>query len=84
MKKSGKKSQRPNRKPAGTPKVCLYCVEKKEPWFSDAATLERFITERGKIIGRARTGFCSKHQRRFTTAVKHARHLALLPFVQQV
>jgi small subunit ribosomal protein S18 len=43
--------------------------------------LERFITERGKILPRRITGTCSKHQRDLANAIKRARILALLPFV---
>jgi len=62
-------------------KKCFFCDEKKEPWFSDIENLQRFLTERGKIMGRSRTGICAKHQKQLTLAVKYARHLALLPFV---
>ncbi len=65
------------------PKRCSFCKDEKNPVFSDTTTLKRFITDRGKIIGRARTGLCQKHQRRLTLAVKYARHLALLPFVDK-
>ncbi len=64
-----------------TPKKCFFCAEKKEPEFSDTATLNRFLTDRAKIIPMSRTGLCSKHQKRVTLSIKHARHLALLPFV---
>ncbi|MCL5969978.1 MAG: 30S ribosomal protein S18 [Patescibacteria group bacterium] len=63
------------------PKKCFFCEEKKDPNFSDVASLQKFVTERGKITGRSRNGFCSKHQRKLTIAIKHARHLALMPFV---
>ncbi|MCL4353013.1 30S ribosomal protein S18 [Patescibacteria group bacterium] len=59
---------------------CFFCKEKKNPWFSDYEILRRFITDRGKIIGRTRSGVCAKHQRKLTRSVKQARHLALLPF----
>lgn len=75
-----KKGTRPTRKYIA-PKECAFCKENKEPWYSDVETLQRFLTERGKIIGQARSGLCSMHQRRLTRAIKHARHLALLPFV---
>lgn len=73
-----------SRKTISAPKACLYCTEKREPWFDDVATLSKFITERGKIMSRSRTGLCSLHQRRLTTAIKHARHLALMPFISRV
>jgi len=63
------------------PKECYFCEQKKEPWYSDVASLQKFVTDRGKIIVRTRSGLCAKHQRRLTTAIKHARHLALMPFV---
>ena len=62
-------------------KKCYFCEEKKEPGYLDTEVLNRFLTERGKIVGRVRSGVCAKHQRRLSLAVKHARHLALLPFV---
>jgi small subunit ribosomal protein S18 len=39
-----------------------------------------FVSERGKIEPRRKTGTCLKHQRLVATAVKRARHLALLPY----
>ena len=63
------------------PKTCYFCDEKKQPSFSEVAVLQRFITERGKIISRVRNGLCSSHQKALTVEVKRARHLALLPFI---
>jgi small subunit ribosomal protein S18 len=62
-------------------KECYFCKEKKNPDFMDYEILKKFISERGKIQSRQRTGVCSKHQRKLTTAVKRARFLALLPFI---
>ncbi len=77
-----KKSQpRKRMQKVNTPKKCYFDEAKKEPTFSDVAELQRFITERGKIIPRSRSGLCAKHQKTLTTEVKHARYLALLPFV---
>ena len=65
----------------GRRKVCSFCVNKvKLIDYKDANLLRRYITERAKINGRRRTGTCPKHQRALTTALKRARHLALLPF----
>ncbi len=66
------------------PKKCHFCEIKKEPYFLDTPDLKKFLTERGKIIPRSRNGLCAKHQRRLTSSVKHARHLALLPFIVRV
>lgn len=63
------------------PKSCYFCDEKKEPTFSDSLVLQRFITERGKLIPRSRNGLCSSHQKTLTVEVKQARHLALLPYI---
>ncbi|KAB8141903.1 30S ribosomal protein S18 [Chloroflexia bacterium SDU3-3] len=63
-------------------KVCVYCAEKiRTPDYKDVKRLQRFVSERGKIMPRRRTGTCAKHQRGLTVAIKRARHLALLPFV---
>lgn len=69
---------------SNAPKECYYCTEKKEPTFEDTSSLNRFLTERAKIVPRSRNGLCAKHQRRLTLSIKHARHLALLPFVSEV
>ncbi len=51
-------------------------VDYKDPEF-----LKKFLNEQGKILPRRLTGTSLKFQRRVATAVKRARHLALLPFV---
>jgi len=63
------------------PKQCFFDTEKKDPTIEDIGTLRRFLTERGKITPRSRNGLCAKHQKQLTIAIKHARHLGLLPFV---
>ena len=77
-----KKRRIPKRK-ITVPKNCYFCKEEKIPWYSDVSSLQKFTTDRGKIIARTRSGICAKHQRRLTVAIKHARHLALLPFTGQ-
>ena len=65
-------------------KVCAFCLEKtKTIDYKDLSTLRRYLTERGKIKSRRKTGTCARHQRRLATAVKRARHLALLPFTAE-
>ncbi len=51
--------------------------------YKDTELLRKFITERGKILPRRITGLTAKQQRALTTAVKRARFLALLPFVNK-
>jgi small subunit ribosomal protein S18 len=79
---------RPERRRGGryTPrrKVCAFCVDKVEEIdYKDAAKLRRFLSDRGKIEPRRKTGTCAKHQRRLTIALKRARHLALLPYTSE-
>jgi small subunit ribosomal protein S18 len=49
--------------------------------YKDAEFLKRFLNEQGKILPRRITGTSLKYQRKVSTAVKRARHLALLPYV---
>ena len=51
--------------------------------YKDVNTLQRFINIYGQIEPISRTGLSAKQQRQLATAIKRARHLALLPFVAQ-
>ncbi len=51
--------------------------------YKDVELLRKFITERGKILPRRITGLTAKQQRDMTKAIKQARLIALLPFVNQ-
>jgi len=63
-------------------KVCSFCRDKvKEINYKDPVQLRPFISDRGKIQPRRKTGTCAKHQRILAVAIKRARHLALLPYV---
>ena len=63
-------------------KVCAFCTENVEKIdYKDIAKLRKFISERAKILPRRATGTCAKHQRELTTAIKRARQVALLPYV---
>jgi len=66
-------------------KVCRFCADKSMSIdYKETRTLRYFTTERGKIIPRRISGTCAKHQRALTTAIKRARHIALMPFVGSV
>lgn len=68
----------------GRNKTCFFCANKdKEIDYKDIKTLQRFITDRGKIIPRRITGNCAKHQRALTREIKRARAVALLPYVRE-
>jgi small subunit ribosomal protein S18 len=57
-------------------KAGIKYIDYKDPDF-----LIKFVNEQGKILPRRITGTSLKFQRRLGTAIKRARHLALLPFV---
>ena len=64
-------------------KVCVFCSSAEGAGvidYKDAAKLKKYISERGKILPRRVTGSCATHQRALTTAIKRARHIALLPY----
>ncbi len=66
-------------------KVCSFCVDKalSNIDYKDAGKLRRFISERAKILPRRVTGTCARHQRELTTAIKRARYVALLPYINE-
>jgi len=64
-------------------KVCIFCKNKsKSIDYKDVETLKTLITPNGKISARRATGTCAKHQRELAVAIKRARFMALLPYVQ--
>jgi small subunit ribosomal protein S18 len=74
-----KNDRRPNKK--GRRKVCSFCVDKVECIdYKDVNKLNKFTSDRAKILPRRVTGTCAKHQRELTTAIKRARQIALLPY----
>ncbi len=65
-------------------KVCMFCVERSEKIdYKDVAKLRKCMTERAKILPRRITGTCAYHQRELTSAIKRARHVALLPYTAE-
>lgn len=65
-------------------KVCVFCADKNAVIdYKDVNRLKKFVSERGKILPRRITGTCAKHQRALTVAIKRARHVALMPYVQE-
>ena len=82
--KSGKTQRTKWSRPRYVPrrKVCAFCVDHaKVIDYKDFEKLRNYISDRAKIAPRRRTGTCAKHQRILATAIKRARHLALLPYV---
>ena len=63
-------------------KFCFFCTNNVAVMdYKDPGKLTRYISDRGKIEPRRKTGTCAKHQRALAMAIKRARHLALLPYV---
>ncbi|GAQ93959.1 small subunit ribosomal protein S18 [Thermodesulfovibrio aggregans] len=64
-------------------KYCRFCAEKIDFIdYKNVKMLRSFMTERGKILSRKMTGTCSRHQRQLTKAIKRARAIALLPYIE--
>ena len=63
---------------------CHFCEAGVKPDYKEVEALRRFVSDRGKIVPRSRTGVCAKHQRRLAQAIKRARYLSLIPFTTQI
>lgn len=75
------KRKRTARKGIFRKKECRFCVEKLAIDYKDIPILQKYITERGKIVSSRVSGNCAKHQRKVGKAIKRARMIGLLPFV---
>ncbi|MBQ9614430.1 MAG: 30S ribosomal protein S18 [Lachnospiraceae bacterium] len=64
-------------------KVCVFCGKDNAIDYKDGAKLRKFVSEGGKILPRRITGTCATHQRELTTAIKRARHIAILPYAER-
>jgi len=72
---------RPRRRGRFRRRVCPMCENKiSHVDYKDFNFLRRFISDRGRIESRRKSGACAKHQRALAQAIKRARHLALLPY----
>jgi len=68
----------------GRRRACVMCVEKMTSIdYKDFSFLRRFLSDRGRIESRRKSGTCAKHQRGLAQAIKRARHLALLPYTAE-
>lgn len=62
---------------------CRLCKEKTDSVdYKDVDLLNKFVSDRGKIVTSRITGTCAKHQRLVSNAIKRARLAGLLPFVK--
>ena len=60
---------------------CYFCEQNAEPNYKDVKVLTAYMTEKGKIVARSKTGTCQKHQRALAASIKRARQMALVSFV---
>ncbi len=66
----------------GRPKPCAFCKQHIDhiDW-KDVSVLRKYLSDRGKIRGRRVNGNCPRHQRAVAVAIKSAREMALLPYL---
>lgn len=65
-------------------RVCYFCVYKdKTIDYKNIALLKGYLSERGKIEPRRRSGNCAKHQRAMALAIKRGRLIGLLPYTSE-
>ena len=65
-------------------KICKFCADKIDyADYKDVKLLQGYVVERAKILPRRISGNCAKHQRMVQTAIKRARHVALMPFTAE-
>lgn len=66
------------------PKFCQFCANKDLVIdYKNVELLKRYIDDTGKIRPRRQSGACAKHQRAIARAIKNARHIALMPYVNK-
>ena len=67
-----------------TPHQCHFCqTNVHELDYKNTSAMFRFLSSFAKIVPRKRSGVCASHQRMLANAVKRARIMALIPFVQK-
>lgn len=65
-------------------RFCKFCAKGIEIVdYKDVDTLKKYINFNNKIMPKKQSGCCTSHQRRVSSAIKRARILALLPFIDQ-
>lgn len=83
--KTDRDKKKPRRLGRNIKRTCYFCDNKITVIdYKDKESLARFVSERGKIINRSRSGTCAKHQRVLSVAIKRARFLGFLPYTISV
>jgi small subunit ribosomal protein S18 len=76
--------ERPRRRGGRRRRVCIMCADHiRYVDYKNVSFLRRFISDRARIETRRKSSACAKHQRALATAIKRARHLALLPYTAE-
>ncbi|MFQ5855438.1 MAG: 30S ribosomal protein S18 [Anaerolineae bacterium] len=66
------------------PRHCPFCTDGVDLFdYKNVDLLQRYTSDRGKILPRRKTGVCARHQRRLARAIKRARQVALLPYTEE-
>ena len=82
--KTTQRNKSAQNQPPLKPKPCFFCLSGyTDIDYKDAVTLRKFTSSYAKIFPTRKSGVCSKHQRKLAQAIKRARVMALLPFVNQ-
>jgi small subunit ribosomal protein S18 len=64
-------------------KFCRFCQRNVRTIdYKTVDILKKYVPDRGKISPRRITGTCAFHQRKLSLAIKRARLMALLPYVE--
>jgi small subunit ribosomal protein S18 len=64
-------------------KYCVFCKDRiKFIDYKNYKVLDNFVLETGKILPGRVTGTCNYHQKQLSKAIKRARHMAFLKFVE--
>ena len=81
---AGPDGERPRPRGGRRRRVCVMCADHiKVVDYKNAGFLRRYVSDRGRIETRRKTSACAKHQRALSSAIKRARHLALLPYTAE-
>lgn len=65
-------------------KTCPFSGENAQTIdYKDVKLLQKYVSERGKIVPSRITAVSGKKQRELAKAIKRARNIALLPFIVQ-
>lgn len=63
---------------------CQFCDKNVTPDYKDPELLKGFMNDRARILSRERSNVCYRHQKALGVAVKRARFLGLLPYVEAI